>query len=265
MSSFRTIQPSPLPLHAQVRESLRERILDGTFPPHAQLPAESELGSIFGVSRITVRQALGDLQREGIVIKIPGKGSFVAKPKAYQQLTQLEGFAEAMSRLGHTIRNLVTSHKIVDATAQVAQRLQLAPGTPVSEIRRVRHLDREPVSLEVTYLPKDIGERLRHEDLQGRDIFLILENDYRIPLGHADLQIEAVSADDALAHALQVPAGTALLRLERLTHTEDGIPLDFEYLYIRGDAFQYRLRIARRRDDVPIYNRKNHADTHPDR
>lgn len=266
MPSFRALQSSPLPLYTQVRENLRERILDGTYPPHAQLPAESELGNIFGVSRITVRQALGDLEREGIIIKIPGKGSYVAKPKAYQQLTQLEGFAEAMSRRGYTIRNLVTSHKIVDATPQVAQRLQLPAGALVSEIKRIRHLDREPVSLEVTYLPTNIGERLRHEDLQGRDIFLILENDYCIPLGHADLQIEAVLADDTLTHALQVPAGTALLRIERLTHTEDGRPLDFEYLYFRGDAFQYRLRLARRRDDTNTHNNRNlHADTYPDR
>ena len=103
MSSFRAIQPSPLSLYTHVRE----RIPDGTYPPHAQLPAKIELGNIFGVSRITVRQALSDLQREGVVIKIPGKGNFVAKPKAYQQLTQLDGFAEAMSRRGHTIRNLV--------------------------------------------------------------------------------------------------------------------------------------------------------------
>ena len=79
-----------------------------------------------------------------------------------------------------------------------------------------------------------------------RDSFLILENDYGIALGRADLQIDAMLADDTLAHALRIEAGTALLRIERLTHAADGTPLDFEYLYFRGDAFQYRLQIARR-------------------
>ncbi|MEO5934382.1 MAG: UTRA domain-containing protein, partial [Duganella sp.] len=130
--------------------------------------------------------------------------------------------------------------------AHVALRLGLAAGAAVSEIKRVRHLNREPVSLEVTYLPHDIGERLRREDLAGRDIFLILENDYGIALGRADLQIDAMLADDTLAHALRIESGTALLRIERLTHAADGAPLDFEYLYFRGDAFQYRLQIARR-------------------
>ncbi|RZT04158.1 GntR family transcriptional regulator [Duganella sp. CF402] len=246
MTNFRTIELSPVPLYTQVKENLRERILDGTYPAHAKLPAESELSTIFGVSRITVRQALSDLQKEGVIFKIPGKGTFVAKPKAFQQLTQLEGFGEAMSRMGYEIYNQVTSHKTIAATPHVAQQLQVAPGAEVTEIKRIRHLNREPVSLEVTYLAQDIGERLAREDLATRDIFVILENDYGIPLGRADLQVDAILADDTLARALRVEQGSAVLRIERLTHRADGAPLDFEYLYFRGDAFQYRLQINRR-------------------
>jgi GntR family transcriptional regulator len=246
MTNFRTIELSPVPLYTQVKENLRERILDGTYPAHAKLPAESELSTIFGVSRITVRQALSDLQKEGVIFKIPGKGTFVAKPKAFQQLTQLEGFGEAMSRMGYEIYNRVTSHKTIAATPHVAQQLQVTPGAEVTEIKRIRHLNREPVSLEVTYLAQDIGERLAREDLATRDIFVILENDYGIPLGRADLQVDAILADETLAHALQVEQGSAVLRIERLTHRADGAPLDFEYLYFRGDAFQYRLQINRR-------------------
>ncbi|KAF1045185.1 GntR family transcriptional regulator [Xylophilus sp.] len=241
----KTAEPSALPLHAQVRERLRERILDGTYVPHAQLPSESELGALFSASRITVRQALSDLQRENLIFKIPGKGTFVSKPKAFQQLSQLEGFAEALNRMGYEVRNRVMSHKTVPASARVARKLGVAVGEPVAQIKRVRCINRAPVSYEVTYLPHAIGERLRQEDLAGRDIFLILENDYGIPLGHADLQIDATLADDALSHALDIEEGTALLRIERLTHTAAGAPLDFEDLYFRGDAFQYRLRIAR--------------------
>jgi GntR family transcriptional regulator len=122
----------------------------------------------------------------------------------------------------------------------------VAEGTPVGEIRRVRHLNRAPVSLEITYLPEPLGERLRAADLARRDIFLILENDYGIALGHADVRIDAILSDAPTAVALQVEQGSALLRMERLTHTAAGQPLDFEYLYFRGDAFQYRLQIARR-------------------
>lgn len=208
------------------------------------------MSTLFDVSRITVRQALSDLQNEGLIFRIPGKGTFVAKPKAFQQLTQLEGFAEAMLRMGYEIYNKVISHKSVPASAIVAKKLKLETGTPVSEIRRVRYLNREPLSMEVTYLIEDIGERLRNFDLPTRDIFLVLENDFGIALGHADLQIDAMLADDDLAHQLKIEGGSAVLRMERLTHTTAGKPLDFEYLYFRGDAFQYRLQITRRAVDA---------------
>jgi GntR family transcriptional regulator len=244
-ATFRAIEPSAVPLYSQVRERLRERIADGTYTPHARLPSESEIGTLLGVSRITVRQALGDLQKEGVIVKVPGKGTFVAETRPSQELARLEGFGEAMSRKGHRIVNRVVKHALVEASPLVAARLRVAPGAPVTEIHRVRWLDREPVSFEITYLPPAIGERLRGENLAERDIFLILEADYGIALGHADIQIGAINADAALASALRVDPGAALLRIERLTWTADGVPLDFEYLYVRGEAFQYALRLPR--------------------
>ena len=243
--AFNPIDRSPTPLHAQVKERLLARILDGSYPAHARLPAESELSSIFGVSRITVRQALSDLQRDDIILKVPGKGTFVAPAKAFQELTALEGFGEAMSRLGHRIVNRVISHQRIAAPRRVAERLGLPTHSAVTEIRRVRLLDDVPLSFEVSYLPLLLDERLRHEDLAGRDIFLILEHDFGIALGRADLQIDAALCDANLARRLDCAAGSAVLRIERLTHDAQGQPIDFEYLTFRGDAFQYRLHLAR--------------------
>lgn len=245
MSHFKVIEPSPIPLYVQVGDMLRDKIFKGKFEAHSKLPPESELGRLFSVSRITIRQALSNLQREGLIFKIPGKGTFVTKKKAEQELTHLEGFAEAMKRQGYEIYNKVVTFRTVSASEDIANRLGIMEGGKVKEIRRIRHLNREPVSLELTYLPDEIGKKIRKEELAHRDIFLILENDFDIPLGHADLHIGAVIADIALAKALQVKVGAALLRIERLTYTETGQPLDFEYLYFRSETFQYHLRIAR--------------------
>jgi GntR family transcriptional regulator len=245
----RTITDSPLPFYAQIKEILRARILDGTYKPHQQMPSESEMMQAFKVSRITVRQALGDLQKEGLIFKIHGKGSFVSKSKAFQDLDRLQGFGEAMSRFGHQTFNQLLSAKDVPANQAVAEKLRVAPRTMVTEIKRVRLLDREPISFDVTYVPQTIGERLRAEDLAARDIFVILENEYRIALGNADLQIGSMPADATLARLLRVDEGAPILRIERLTFTADHRPIDFEYLYYRGDAFQYRLRIERRAEE----------------
>lgn len=236
---------SPVPLYSQLKEILRTRILDGTYPPLSRMPSEAELGKAFDVSRITVRQALGDLQKEGLIFKIHGKGTFVAKPKAFQNVSTLQGLGESMTQRGYEVINRLRSFKTVPANAQVAARLQVAEGENVVQIKRARLVNRELVSLEITWLPEHVGKRLEKADLVSRDIFLILENDCALPLGHADLAIDAILADAELARALEVEEGSPVMRIERLTHTADGAPLDYEHLYYRGDAFQYRLRIDR--------------------
>lgn len=236
---------SPVPLYSQLKELLRTRILDGSYPPLSRMPSEAELGKAHGVSRITVRQALGDLQKEGLIFKIHGKGTFVARPKAFQNVSTLQGLAESMGERGYEVINRLRSFRFVPADAQVAAHLQVAEGDSVAQIKRARLVNRELVSLEVTYLPEAVGRRLEKADLVSRDIFLILENDCGLPLGHADLAIDAILADAELAAALEVEEGSPVMRIERLTHGADGQPLDYEHLYYRGDAFQYRLRIDR--------------------
>ncbi|MBD1553058.1 GntR family transcriptional regulator [Pseudomonas typographi] len=236
---------SPVPLFTQLKDTLRQRILEGTYPPMSKVPSEHQLCALFSVSRITVRQALGDLQKEGLIFKIPGKGTFVAKPKAFQNVTTLQGLGESVQAQGFEVFNRVRSLRLVPASAQVAQRLRVKEGASVLQIKRVRLINREAVSLEVTYLPASLKPLLERADLASRDIFLILENDAGIALGHADLAVDAILADPELAQALAVEDGAPVMRIERLTHDTQGAPLDYEFLYYRGDAFQYRLRIDR--------------------
>ena len=200
----------------------------------------------YGVSRITVRQALGDLQKESLIFKIAGKGAFVSQARPFQELGRLQGFAEAMEARGHETWNRVLAVEHVSASELVASRLGLPAGAPVTRIERVRHLDRQPVSLDITWVPRALGERLAGADLARRDIFLILENDCATPLGHADLVIDAGLADARLGESLEIAPGAPVLRIERLTHDAAGRPVDYEHLYCRSDNFQYRLRIERR-------------------
>ena len=236
---------SSLPLYAQIKETLREQIIEGGYREHERIPSESELMNHYGVSRITVRQALSDLENEQLIFKIPGKGSFVARPRPFQHSTRLQGFGEAMLNLGITVTNRVVSMITIQADALVAKRLQVAEGSPLMEFRRIRHANGNVISLDVTYVRRTLGERLAREDLVRRDIFLILENDYSIPLGHADLKIDAIAADAMLAKLLDIAVGAPVLRTERLTWSRSGEPIDFEYLYYTGDSFHFQLRAER--------------------
>src|SRR4051812_4850144 len=165
------------PLYQQLRESLRARILENALPPLARLPSESELMQQHSVSRITVRQALNDLQKEGLIFKVQGKGAFVSKPNVAQDVTRLQGLAEAMSGSHHQVRNRILSLKSVKANPRVAERLSLKPHTVVCRITSLRYLDRQPIAIDVSYVPEAIGRSLQSADLAARDLIDIYEND----------------------------------------------------------------------------------------
>ena len=99
------------PLYDQVYQTLLQQIGNGTYPVQQKLPSEKELSELFNVSRITIRQALNQLQLEHLVYKIQGKGTFVSAPKIFQNISQLQGFAEAMRNMGHEVFNVVKAFR----------------------------------------------------------------------------------------------------------------------------------------------------------
>jgi len=236
------------PLYDQVYQALLKQIVDGTYQIHQQLPSEKELSELFNVSRITIRQALNQLQLEHLIYKIQGKGTFVSAPKSFQNISELQGFAEAMTDLGHEVFNVVKEFRFIPATPHIASKLKVSVNSTVVEIKRIRLLNRKPISFELTYLPEAIGTALQQINLSTRDVFLAIEEDLSIALGHADLNIDATLADEELSELLQVDLHAPLLRVERLTHDHAGHPIDFEYLYFSGERFQYRLRVDRKRN-----------------
>lgn len=100
------------PLYDQVYQTLLQQIGNGTYPVQQKLPSEKELSELFNVSRITIRQALNQLQLEHLVYKIQGKGTFVSAPKTFQNISQLQGFAEAMRNMGHEVFNVVKAFRL---------------------------------------------------------------------------------------------------------------------------------------------------------
>jgi GntR family transcriptional regulator len=228
----------------QVADVLRHQALDGTFGSGA-LPSEDQLSHEFGVSRNAVRQALSLLVDEGLVARVPGIGTSVVTGKYPHGLYRLMGLAETLREHGD-ITNEVRAVALTRAPTAVARRLRLAPGESVVYIERLRHLGRLPLSLDLTYLPRDVGEPLLGADLVNRDIFGLLEEITGQALGAADISVEAVSADPHTAALLDTGDRAALLMVERLTHLADGRPVDLEWIRFRGDRITMRSRLQRR-------------------
>lgn len=233
----------PSPLYLQIADILRNRILQHAYRPNEQMPSESELMSAFDVSRITVRQALGNLQSEGLIFRIHGKGTYVSRPRAFQDLGSLQGFGTAMREKGYETHSKVLSVRTIVPPKHVRERIE--SGERVTELKRLRFLNRAPISLDVSYLPSAIGIRVARADLANRDVFAVLENDCQIALGHADLRMCAMLASEELSEALGVAEQAPILFIERVIHTSAGQPLEYEELYYRGDAFQFNVRVER--------------------
>jgi GntR family transcriptional regulator len=237
----------PTPLYAALEAQLAAGIAGGEFPVGSQLPTEDRLIQRFAVSRTTVRKAIQNLSDRGLIEIRRGTGTFVAQPRITQELTELTGFAEDMDALGHVATARLIDRIVIAADAEVAEHLALAVGTRVMRIRRVRFANNVGVSLDETYLPLEIGEKIATHDLEAEPIFALLEQRYDIPLVEAEYKLEAVSADYDVAVALGVEAGSPIFLIERTSYSVADQPVDYEKLHYRGDLIRFRTRLARRK------------------
>lgn len=247
--SLRSSQPTdPTPLRRradrarQVADVLRHQVRDGVYSDG--LPGEAELVAEFSVSRNTVREALAILKAEGLIDRGPRVGTHVAQRKYDHGLHALVGLKETFKDFGE-VRNEVRAATQLPAPAAVARRLQLGPGEPVVFIERLRYLGDLPLSLDLTYLAPDIGAAVLEHSLETNDVFALIEQVTAQRLGTADIALEAVSADPHTAATLDIPAGGAILMLERLTTLDDGRPVDLEYIRLRGDRITMRGNLLR--------------------
>jgi GntR family transcriptional regulator len=232
----------------QIADVLRHQILSGAFT--GQLPGEAHLGQEFQVSRNTVRAALGLLAAERLVERLPRVGTTVITEKYRHGLHRLAGLAETLHGHG-AVTNEVRSLRTVRPPATVADRLRVPPDEPVVYLERLRRLDGVPVSLDLTYLPQDIGVPLLAEDLAHNDVFVLIERIAGQPLGAADISVEAVNADPHSAALLDVPDQAALLMVERVSHLADGRPVDLEWIRFRGDRLTFQTRLRRAEPAAP--------------
>jgi GntR family transcriptional regulator len=240
-----------LPLYAQVEAALAAEIERGALPVGAQLPTEDQLIERFAVSRITVRTAIRHLVQRGLVEIHRGRGTFVAQAKIHQDLTALRGFAEDMAAVGRTASSRLIAHVTIPADPLIAAKLRLDEGSEVVRITRVRLSDDQPISLDITYLPREIGLRVLQHDLATNPIFPLLEEQFGIPLKEADYYLDAIAASDEVATELQVAPGSPIFRIERTTYNDRDEPIDFELLHYRGDLMRFALKLARTRITAP--------------
>ena len=232
-----------------VRDTLRSQIMEGAFGGLAAaspaLPPETRLAAEFGVSRNAVREALSLLRSEGLITRIPGTGTFVTGAKLRQRLDRLEGLAESLAGHKLPVGNRVLSVREATASPYVAHKLGLEEGSPILFVERLRSVGGLPLSLDATFLRPEALPVLLDADFARIDIFSLIEGEFGLTLGWAEVTTEAVPADEPTATLLRIRPGSPLLLVHRLTYLDDQTPFDLEVIRYRGDRFRLVTAVPR--------------------
>lgn len=231
--------------YAAIRDWLTGAIGDGTFKSGSLLPSEHDLMKRFSVSRVTVRQALEEVRGLGLIEKRQGKGTIVCTPRFVISLDRLQNCGEVMELLGeHPLSKVIEIGELLPERC-VAKILRLARGSRVTRIERVRLADRCVMSVNVDYLPFEIGKRLAGFDLSRHDILLLLERELGIEIGYADVVIDTALASAKMADRLGVAPGQQVSRLSRVVFDAAGLPVHFERIFSPLGRTQFQVRLGR--------------------
>jgi GntR family transcriptional regulator len=230
------IRQTGVTAHAQIEDWLADAIAAGQLRPGDRLPTEHDLAAWLGVSRMTLRHALGELSQRGLVTKAVGRngGTFVAEAKLEQDLTTLAGFSEQLRRHGKVAGARVLAAAQIPASPAAAAALGLAEGDPVHEVRRIRLADGRPMVIEHSLFPAKLFPDLLDCRLDG-SLYELLEERYGQRPHRARELLEPVVAGVREAEALEVDEGAPLMLVERTAYSKAGQPLEFARDLFRGD------------------------------
>lgn len=235
------ISDGPRPKHAQLSDALAV-LASRDLGPDAAMPSERELMKTYDVSRATVRKSIERLIADGLLTRIHGKGTFVARPRLQSRL-HLASFSQDMRRRGLTPSSVLLGIEPDAPPTDVAAALDLEPDELAWRIDRVRLADGQPIALETGWYPQAALPDLDRRDLSG-SLYEIFETSYQFVIDAAEQTLWGESADTAIAKRLDAPLHTPLLVFRRISCAGER-PLEYVVSRYRGDRYQIHMSLGR--------------------
>lgn len=230
---------SPIPVYYQLKEAIKKKIADGIWKVGQCIDSERELSETYGVSRMTIRQALGELVQEGILIREKGKGTFVCEPKVKQK--DMMSFSEIIKRTGRNLRTEVLEFKKIQTPEDFSDIFSFEE---VYKINRNRIVDDECIANEVVFIPVDYCGYVDEEKLKG-SLYKMLE-EFGYSVDHSESSIRSVIMDDYYKKIFNVDSEVPLLQTFSKTINSDGKVLFIEESTYRSDKYVLEVNISRR-------------------
>jgi len=217
------------PLYYRIQRDISDSITGGEYAPGARIPSEAALAERYGVTRMTVRQAVDGLISKGLVTRRQGSGTYVLRPREAQRgLNRLTSFTEDMHAQGHRTTSVQLERGEAEPPLYVQEQLELQAGAHTVVLERLRRLDEEPVALHRVWLPLWLAPGLARRSLKnGASLYETLELELGVRLSSARQRITAVAAGEREAGLLEVELGSPLLFTQRLTRDSNNRPVEF--------------------------------------
>jgi GntR family transcriptional regulator len=229
----------PEPLWHQVEQSIRAAIDSGTWKAGARLPGEDQLTDLLGVSRITVRHALANLEAAGILRREHGRGTFVRSARLVAGTRALTSFSEEMSALGLDVATRLLDVRRIKATGPIAEALEIVEGSAVVRLRRLRFGGGQPIGVQAAHLRGDRVDGLTAADVGDGSLYTLLRERYGIHPALAEEVYRVAGAGRRDAELLGIAPGDAVFFVERITSDERG-PFEYTLSTMRGDRYEIR-------------------------
>ncbi|HEU5321769.1 MAG TPA: GntR family transcriptional regulator [Methylomirabilota bacterium] len=236
-----------VPRYHRIADALRERIREGALAPGARLDNQRRLARQFSVTLMTLRQALGLLEREHLITRRHGLGTFVAAPSVDYEILKWRGFAGDLSAQGEPVTTRLLDSRFVAADRRAADALALGPRARVLGLERLRLVGGHPMSLQRSFLPAHLGEELVKADLALTPLSQVLEFKLGVTVLRAHEAVSAVRLGRREARELGCRTGAPAFASERVSYDAAGVPVVFDRVFIPGDRF----RITRDLDYEP--------------
>lgn len=227
------------PLYSVIASRAEGLIASGQWQEGDRLPPERQLCQEFGVSRATLRQALGELQERGLITRHQGRGTFVSRPRAQLPIVGVFSIRDAMEQNGMRMTTRVLRVETIEASRQLASDLACLPGDPVIYIERLRIGDGEPMVLDTAHLRAELFPDLEKVDFEHRSLYAVLEDDYGRTVAEAQETLEPVILTPRECQLLEVPQHTTALLTRRVTTDASGVVVALGHVLLRGDRSRY--------------------------
>ena len=239
-----TSSETPMPLYHRIYVVLREKILDHAYPPDTAMPSEVEFAKQFSVSRITIRKTFERLEREGLILRQRGRGTFATPPVGRSAVqADVSGLVENLLAMGLRTKVSVLDFAYVAASPAIAEDMGLATGTIVQKATRLRTYKNTPFSHAVTYVPEEVGRTFTESDLVKTPLLRLFER-AGVEVASAYQRVSARAADSTVAPLLEVEIGAPLLCITRIVRDQSGRVVERIRALYRPDQYEFEINLS---------------------